>query len=93
MTSEINIRFLGRTAKFKPNGLTNKEKEWVCDALIDLFTVEDAFYDRLHDEIVLQNWFANIDTEKAISDITSLLRDEMCKETKVTCTIPTAPSY
>ena len=71
----ITLQIKQNSGTISIDGMRKHEKQWLADALIDLFAVDDAEYDDKKGCITLCNEADNIDT-----DTLKLSLDELCKE-------------
>lgn len=69
------LQITGRNGHIRFDKMPKKDQRWIADALMDMFTVDDAYYDDESGNIKIQNNHATIDVEILRRDLYTLFED------------------
>lgn len=72
---KYTLQITGRKGSIRLENLTQVKKRWIADALSDMFTVDDAYYDKEDDAIKVQNWHTTIDVELLRQNLNTIMED------------------
>lgn len=69
------LQITGRTGSIIFSKMTKGNQRWIADALMDMFTVDDAYYDDTSDTVKVQNWHTSIDIEMLRQNLNTLFEE------------------